>query len=1607
LKWLIPILLAVPLLAQEPTITLNGTSYTMQPHPRVFFNAALNTRIAYSGGLAPKAVSSNPAWVATAAQTSGCAVHPDPSTTHNYDSSYTSGNIVALYATRWYSDNTQTQCLTYAEYLINNMQQYVSLVCADSVSSNQDCVHGGNGYWNGSYGPAYYMTPWIEAYELIRSQLTSTQQQAFAEKWLGDLAAWGGIGGSPSTSCTNPTLVGTTSVSINSGGTVTASAPYFGAGQTLQVGDWIYESGAPSGAVIASVTSSTVATIESDVSLSGYSGTLYTRRGGWVAGDCGWLWLTKHDWYTPHSIIGTSVYPSGTSGQGGINGTGSFNLVLSATYGIMAALLSVADDDVNFSSRSSVEITALYNYWHTTTYLGLNEFNYTGFTPTGSVYGIWRAYSFYPLTADSVVNSVVSPPPLMSGLWAKNMAHHFYLSTFPSCPAQEQEYGQQFSPNSSYNTYLGWSFPGLPALVNIFNGTNEGAYLNYWMQNLWQTCPNGGYSGNTPGTNLMWTSGNLGAQNVFWGYIFTDPAYSTNSALPTGSVDNCSDAGCSGAVPTSTALPMAGMVSRTGYSSITDTLVNFYALAGIVADHNGGDGLQPLSAGPGDVRIFKGGSLLGDDWTTWNNGGALASDISIGSDSNFPANPIYTVLMPAGANDASNRYTYALVDMTQSYKAAANVTGAERYLIHFKKPGTQDFVVVYDYVKTSAAEQVIDYWHYPQTTGTTFSGSTVTSSFAGTGHSDTAQLLTKFLQPAGSTSTYAYTNNTNGTYTGGNGDTFRVSVCGSSTGSSCGTSTTAEFAIVHEPVAGSGGSLPSLSMLATIDANHRGVEIDGTSPKVAVFPIGTGEPTFTSATFTTAVPGTAQFLVTGLSTGSYNVTIGGSPVVSGAAVVAGNNSLYFEGGSGAVVVSLASATLTLPSPTCPAGTQYVAYGGCTLAASGGTPPYTYSWVNPTTSYASIPEGLSVNASTGAISGTVYGQGGYTTQFKVTDSASNTATATVTFAIAGNNTLGGCSLFPATSAFHINVSGLSVDTSPAAAIQSGYLSSSLKVLFGAAPQGSNFPNGIPFLVVPYNQTDVNVTTTVYQSYFTSGPFPVYAPIESTSNASGTSDNDNHTLIVQTTGSGSPYCQLWEMWQGLPPYTNGLSGNAWKDSSNAYWANIGSSGTGAYAMLPQGNGSTDAAGLPVTPLLVNADEVIGTGTPTAPTGAVQHPIRFTVNSTLGLYVWPATAKAGSGTCSGGFHDSTNHLILQGTGAPTSCTTTMPMGEIYRLKASVYASLPSCFASSPQSMVIATGLANYGIILADNGTTGGIIGTPDSRWNDADLACLTNLTLTNFEPVNVSSVIATTTPNYQGSGYAAPVTSYQTSSGATYAITVAYAGAGSGTTSGTNVPGSGIAPGTAWTATGTPATGSNCVSMTDNMGGTPSGCSDSGTMPSANGVVTTTFALNSYTISTSVTGSGTITGCAGAHNYGSSWSCNLTPAAGYTLTGATGCGGSLAGSVYSGTQGAASCTVTATFTATTYTLSTSITGSGTLTGTNCPASAITAGTSWSCTASPSAGYTISSLTDTCGGTVAIPVDSGTMPTSNCAVSVIFAATTAGKGIQAGGTNSGTVLQ
>jgi len=125
------------------------------------------------------------------------------------------------------------------------------------------------------------------------------------------------------------------------------------------------------------------------------------------------------------------------------------------------------------------------------------------------------------------------------------------------------------------------------------------------------------------------------------------------------------------------------------------------------------------------------------------------------------------------------------------------------------------------------------------------------------------------------------------------------------------------------------------------------------------------------------------------------------------------NSLTATQGLSIAITSALSITTT----TLPAGAQNVAYS-TTLAASGGTQPYTWTITTGT-----LPSGLNLNSSTGVISGTPTASGTSSFTVKVTDANSLTATQglSITIAPAGG---GGIGLVQSAAAQGTSVTSLS-------------------------------------------------------------------------------------------------------------------------------------------------------------------------------------------------------------------------------------------------------------------------------------------------------------------------------------------------------------------------------------------------------------------------------------------------------------------------------------------------------------------------------------------------------------------------------------------------------
>jgi serine/threonine-protein kinase len=153
-------------------------------------------------------------------------------------------------------------------------------------------------------------------------------------------------------------------------------------------------------------------------------------------------------------------------------------------------------------------------------------------------------------------------------------------------------------------------------------------------------------------------------------------------------------------------------------------------------------------------------------------------------------------------------------------------------------------------------------------------------------------------------------------------------------------------------------------------------------------------------------------------------------------------------------------------------------------------------------------------------------------------------------------------------------------------------------------------------------------------------------------------------------------------------------------------------------PSGRGdqctSADAAGLPIAPLLFNADELAA--------GSINHAIRFILPNPrirAHVYVHPATHA----------------------GAPRGPVNAPPMGARFRLKASFDMS-----KLTPAAQVVARAMQKYGMILSDGGNIA------LSAQNDADTKAkyadidfgshdLADLKVTDFEVVEMGTPIRLT--------------------------------------------------------------------------------------------------------------------------------------------------------------------------------------------------------------------------------------------------------------------------
>jgi hypothetical protein len=329
-------------------------------------------------------------------------------------------------------------------------------------------------------------------------------------------------------------------------------------------------------------------------------------------------------------------------------------------------------------------------------------------------------------------------------------------------------------------------------------------------------------------------------------------------------------------------------------------------------------------------------------------------------------------------------------------------------------------------------------------------------------------------------------------------------------------------------------------------------------------------------------------------------------------------------------------------------------------------------------------------------------------------------------------------FPADNAWNQDISNASVDPNSDALINFIGASTPMHPDFGAGLYaGSTI--GIPYVVVR-GSPFVNIHFTAYGSESDPGPMPVphNAPIEGYPHPG---NGDRHVLVVDRDN-----CWLYELYHS---YAN--KDGSWRADSAAVWDLLNDE------QRPYTWTSADAAGLPVFAGLARYDEVAS--------GQIQHALRFTLQYSRQAFTPPASHWAPT---------STNELAA-------------PMGMRLRLKASYdISSFP------PQSQVILAALKQYGMIMADNGSSMYVSGDPDNRWSNDDLGSLKQVPASAFEvilmdpiytPANVPQGKApaitsfTATPPTSHAGQ--PVVLNWTATGASYFVVSPQAGAVRGNT------------------------------------------------------------------------------------------------------------------------------------------------------------------------------------------------------------------------------------
>lgn len=804
----------------------------------------------------------------------------------------------------WFTDRSRTQFL--------EMARHAALHVEDAIYGTTACDQSG-GYCNGRSGTDYGRFNAVNAsaiYSILvaENRLSTEERTVFADKMLNDV----------DTACIQPPI----QTATGSMATVSGRTAVTGAGtrflSEFAVGDsmWIPDYGPDDNVYrVKTLLSDTILELSLPAGPT-FSGRIKHAR-KWSPGDCGIVNILK---FHPHGTIGDpKLYPTG----GGAQSSFYHNLTLTAVWSYVHIGLALADDDPR--ARRLLEGAWLYGYDYT---IGYAMNSWTGFTQAGGVYHWYRSPWMAADLVFALKNAVIGYPDLLgvSPEWLSSVLKLTYYSFLPNADlAKDTGYGPLFGEGSL--GVRGYWLSYQSRVARLFADTDENKAWHWWLKNRF---------GYTP-ANLADNQGQ-GALNY---YLGVDPNLDgvDNGALPTQALLN--KTGYEVCAPLSMRLcdtagkKYALAVSRAGWTSTNDAQLQIY-----------GGTFQPdhFENQAGDYRLVKGPAgrqpcLLGADAyscaTAYNGygqnnliefgpgvdrqgGGAIGND------------PIADITR--WKTDEASNFVYAMVDLTGAFRASGSVQRARRHFAHFKKPGTQELVIVYDDVALGVPNTIRAHAHYSQNGqeeegSTTCEGGCSTADIASgriVSKSRANGLVTQFLPGDPGGRLRVFVEKLDGTYQGGNGYSFRVSYCASPDGATCGKSNNMEALLVHRLVEGASDSELTTVPLSPSPA-WTGVQ---TGDKVVLFARRQLQPDLLR--FKTTQAGSSQYLVAGLAPGFYDVFRGESKIAAGMRVLAADRAVYFESEAGEFTVKRADrAEGEEPEP------ELVAEAGATMPPAAG------------------------------------------------------------------------------------------------------------------------------------------------------------------------------------------------------------------------------------------------------------------------------------------------------------------------------------------------------------------------------------------------------------------------------------------------------------------------------------------------------------------------------------------------------------------------------------------------------------------------------------------------------------------------------------------------